>query len=307
MAGTEGIKDHITSVRETKKITSAMYLIASTKLRRARGELNATRPYFDALRSEIVRIFRTDEHIESRYFVGEDGALPKGGVCGLLVITADKGLAGAYNVNVLRRAEEELRAHPGARLFVVGEYGRRYFEQHRIPTEKTFLYTAQNPTMERAREICTQLLDLYDGEELDELIVVYTDLKNSLSSTALTSRLLPFERAPFERAAAAGGQKTYRSDFEYYPSVAAVLEGSLRSYLVGFIYSALVDSFCSEQNARVTAMDAANRNADELLASLTLQLNRERQAAITQEITEVSAGAKALARSHKHGKEASGT
>ena len=86
-----------------------------------------------------------------------------------------------------------------------------------------------------------------------------------------------------------------------------MLEGSLRSYLVGFIYSALVDSFCSEQNARVTAMDAANRNADELLASLTLQLNRERQAAITQEITEVSAGAKALARSHKHGKEASGT
>lgn len=303
MAGTEGIKGHIASIRETKKITSAMYLIASTKLRRARSELSETRPYFDALRSEIVRIFRTDRNVQSRYFTDANGSLPEDGVCGLLVITADKGLAGAYNVNVLRCAEEVLRAHPDARLFVVGEYGRRYFEQHRIPTEKTFLYTAQSPTMERAREICAQLLDLYDSRELDELIVVYTDLKNSLSSTALKSRLLPLERAPFEAAARKAGAEM--GDFEYYPSIEAVLEGSLRSYLVGFLYSALVDSFCSEQNARVTAMDAANRNADELLASLTLQLNRERQAAITQEITEVSAGAKALARTHR--KEASAT
>ena len=304
MAGTEGIKEHIKSIRETKKITSAMYLIASTKLRRARSELSATRPYFDALRSEIVRIFRTDKNVQSRYLVGPDGSLPEGGVCGILVITADKGLAGAYNVNVLRCAEELLRTHEGARLFVVGEYGRRYFEQHRIPTEKSFLYTAQNPTMDRAQEICTQLLDLYESAALDELIVVYTDMKNSLSSTALTSQLLPLERAPFEAAARRAGDAR-KGSFEYFPSMESVLESSLRSYLVGFIYSALVDSFCSEQNARVTAMDAANRNADELLSNLTLQLNRERQAAITQEITEVSAGAKALSRSH--GKEASGT
>ena len=196
MAGTKEIKEHISAVRETKKITNAMYLISSTKLRRARDELNRTRPYFDALRTEIMRIFCADSKVKSRYFFAPDGSVPEGGVCGVLVITADKGLAGAYNVNVLRQAEALLREKPNARLFVVGEYGRRYFHQHRIPIEASFLYTAQSPTLHRAREICTLLLDLYDRCELDEVFVLYTDMKNSLSSSALSSRLLPLEIHP---------------------------------------------------------------------------------------------------------------
>lgn len=296
MAGTKEIKEHISAVRETKKITNAMYLISSTKLRRARDELNRTRPYFDALRTEIMRIFCADSKVKSRYFFAPDGSVPEGGVCGVLVITADKGLAGAYNVNVLRQAEALLREKPNARLFVVGEYGRRYFHQHRIPIEASFLYTAQSPTLHRAREICTLLLDLYDRCELDEVFVLYTDMKNSLSSSALSSRLLPLERAHFQADAG-----TFADDTEYTfePSMEEVLNNVIRSYLTGFIYSALVDSFCSEQNARVSAMDAANRNAEELLSTLSLQLNHARQAAITQEITEVSAGAKAQQRKHR--------
>ncbi len=300
MAGTKEIKEHIKSVRETKKITNAMYLIASTKLRRAREELNRTRPYFDALRSEIARIFRADSKLKSRYFFDPDGAAPEGGVCAILAVTADKGLAGAYNVNVIRQTEAVLREKPGARLFVVGEYGRRYFTQHHIPIEASFLYTAQNPSLHRAREICTLLLDLYDRCELDEVLLIYTDMKNSLSSAAVTGRLLPLERAMFTEDDANDAADPAHYDFE--PSMTAVLDNVMRSYLTGFIYSALVDSFCSEQNARVSAMDAANRNAEELLSTLSLQLNRARQAAITQEITEVSAGAKAQRR--KHGKEA---
>ena len=150
MASTKEIKDRIESVRDTQKITNAMYLIASTKLRKARAELDRTRPYFDALRSEIKRVFRTVEGVESRYFYPGDDH-PLRGTYAYLVITADKGLAGMYNQNVLREAQRLLNEHADAKLFVVGEYGRQYFAHHQIPVERSFLYTAQNPTMQRAR------------------------------------------------------------------------------------------------------------------------------------------------------------
>ncbi len=285
MASVREIKARIEGVRETRKITNAMYLVASTKLRHAREALDRTRPYFDAMRAEAARVFRCDENAESRYFLNPDGTLPKDGVCGILLVTADKGLAGSYNMNAIRQAEAIVKEKPGARLFVVGEFGRRHFRMRKVPTEPDFLYTAQDPNLDRARNMCTTLLDLYDQKELNEIVAVYTDMKSSLSSTAQVNRLLPLERDPFQ-----GGEKEV---FEFLPSAEAVLAAAMRSYISGFLYSTLVDSFCCEQNARVSAMDAAGRNADELLGTLSLQLNRERQGAITQEITEISAGARA--------------
>ena len=273
MANTREIKNRIESVQQTRKITNAMYLIASTKLRKARNDLANTRPYFDALRGEIKRVFRTAGDVDSPYFYPPDGTY------GCLVITADKGLAGAYNQNVIKEAEKLLAQHPDTKLYVVGEYGRRYFDQHKIPIEHSFLYTAQNPTLDRAREISALLLD-----------VVYTDMESSLLSEAKSTRLLPFHRMQFAPPAK---EKAVQEPFEFYPSVGAVLNSMIPSYVSGFLYSALLDSFCSEQNARMTAMDAANQNAEELLSALRLQYNRVRQAAITQEITEISAGAAA--------------
>ena len=287
MASAKELKDRIKAVQETKKITNAMYLISSTKLRRAKVDLAQTRPYFDSLRGEIGRILSVDNSYQSRYFYDADGTLPDGGVRGILVITADKGLAGAYNLNVIREAETLYRERPGAQIFVVGEVGRRYFAAHKYPM--TFFPGANAPSMDSARAITTALLDRYDGGELDELMLIYTDMKNSLASAALTHRLLPLERRHFEAHAPAAGD----TPPEFVPSAEAVVKGVMRSYLSGFLYSALLDSFCSEQNARVTAMDAANVNAQELLGDLSLQLNRTRQSAITQEITEISAGAQA--------------
>ena len=287
MASAKELKDRIKAVQETKKITNAMYLISSTKLRRAKVDLAQTRPYFDSLRSEIGRILRVDSSFQSRYFYDADGTLPDGGVRGILVITADKGLAGAYNLNVIREAEKLYQERPDAQMFVVGEVGRRYFTAHRYPM--TFFPGANSPSMEAARAITTALLDRYDGGELDELMLIYTDMKNSLASAALTHRLLPLERRHFEAHAPSADD----TPLEFVPSVEVVVKGVMRSYLSGFLYSALLDSFCSEQNARVTAMDAANVNAQELLGDLSLQLNRTRQSAITQEITEISAGAQA--------------
>ena len=288
MASAKELKDRIKAVQETKKITNAMYLISSTKLRRARVDLAHTRPYFDALRGEISRILRVDESFQRRYFGDADGALPKGGARGILAITADKGLAGAYNLNVIREAERLYQEHPDAQIFVVGEVGRRYFTAHKYPM--FFFPGANSPSMDAAREIAETLLDCYDSGALGELLVIYTDMKNSLTSTALTHRLLPLERQRFEANASGAAQET---EPEFVPSVDEVVRGVMRSYLSGFLYSALLDSFCSEQNARVTAMDSANMNAQELLGDLSLQLNRTRQSAITQEITEISAGAQA--------------
>ena len=295
MAGTKEIKTHIESVQETRKITNAMYLIASTTLRKARQELENTRPYFEALRREIKRIFRTARNVDSHYFYPETGELPRGGTYGCLVITADKGLAGAYNQNVIREAMKLLEQHPNTKLFVVGEYGRRFFAQRNIPIEHSFLYTAQNPTMARARDISALLLDGFDRGELQKIFIVYTDMVNAMSYKARSNRLLPFHRTYFadDASRTEAEEAPVKEPFEFLPDIGSVLNNLMPSYVSGYIYSALIDSFCCEQSARMAAMDSANQNAEKLLGELSLEFNRVRQAAITQEITEVSAGARA--------------
>ena len=234
--------------------------------------------------------------MDSRYFFPTGDDTPLEGTYGCLVITADKGLAGAYNQNAIRRALELLEQHPDTKLFVVGEYGRRYFAQRQIPIEHSFLYTAQNPTMARAREISALLLDGYDRGELKQIFVVYTDMASAMSFQARSTRLLPFHRTYF---APPDGERAVTEPFEFLPSVTAVLDSMMASYVSGFIYSALIDSFCCEQNARMTAMDSANQNAEGLLGELSLQYNRVRQSGITQEITEISAGAAAQRQKHR--------
>ena len=183
-----------------------------------------------------------------------------------------------------------LAQYPDTKLFVVGEYGRQYFARHKIPVEQSFLYTAQNPTMRRAREISEILLELFRSGGAQKIFVLYTDMKNGLAEEARLERLLPFHRGTFASAAA---EHVNQPVFEFTPSVGAVLDSIIPSYVSGYIYSALVDSFCSEQNARMTAMRSAGQNAEKLLTQLSGEYNRLRQAAITREITEISSGAKA--------------
>ena len=291
MASTSEIRRRIGSVRQTQKITHAMYLISQAKLRKAKQELSNTRPYFDALQTEIGRVFNADAAVESRYL--EPAQLPVKEVPlrpACLLITADKGLAGAYNQNAIRQAQQFMADYPDTDLYVVGEYGRRWFAQRNIPIEKSFPYTAQNPTLGRARQIAELLLERYDADEINAVVVVYTDMKNGLEAVVRQAQLLPLHRERFVAAAA----NTARDElYEFIPSPDAVVDNAARSCLTGYIYSALVDSFCSEQSARMTAMNAADQNAEELLKDLSVQFNRARQAAITQEITEVSAGERA--------------
>ena len=297
MANTKEIKNRIKSVHDTQKITNAMYLISSTKMQKAKKELELTRPYFDELRSEVKRIFRKARNVESIYFYPHTDEIDYPGTYGILVITADKGLAGAYNQNVLKEVNRLIKAHDDVKLFVVGEYGRHYFEAHGAPIEESFHFTAQDPTLDRAREITGTLLSKYVDKEIVKLFVVYTDFASGLSGgDAKSMRLLPFRRDEFSSEV---HEMEADPHFEFEPSVQAVLNNVMPSLMTGFIYSALVDSFCCEQNARMTAMDSANQNAQKLLDDLQLQYNYVRQGAITQEITEISSGAKGLARKRK--------
>ena len=290
MATTKEIKNRITSVRNTQKITNAMYLISSTKMRKAKAELEKTRPYFEMQENEIKRIFQTTINVTSPYFYPKEGRRPAE-TYAYLVITADKGLAGSYNYNVLRKLEEEMARHKKLRIYMVGEFGRRYCAKHKIPIEKAFLYTAQNPTFNRAREICSILKEEYDEKRVDEIRIIYSDMENELNSTVKVQQLLPFERREFWTKNENRNERD--KNYEFMPSVDEVLNHVIGGYIAGSIYGCLVDSFSAEQNARMNAMNSANKNADELLAQYTKEYNRVRQAAITQEITEVAAGAKA--------------
>ena len=287
MANAREIKQRIESVRNTKKITNAMYLISSAKLRKAKEGLAKTRPYFDATENEIKRIFQSTGDVDSHYFYPKDHK-KEISKHAFLVITADRGLAGGYNHNVIRAAEEEMKKHRNVRLYVVGDYGRRYFKKHKLPIEETFYYSAQDPTFERAREISALLLDEYDSGRTDEITVIYSDMENELSCVVRQARVLPFSRRDFVNS-----RKKDEKEYRFEPSPTSVLDSMIPSYVAGFIYGALVDSFSAEQNSRMNAMSNANRNAEELLTRLKKEYNRVRQAAITQQITEVSAGAKA--------------
>lgn len=297
MSGIKAVKNRIKSVQDTGKITNAMYLISSTKLQKARKELENTRPYFDFLRRSIKRLFRRSETLSSPYFFeGEELENSSDEAYAVLAITGDKGLAGAYNQNVLKEIERIYADHPNSRFFVLGEFGRKALVSKGIPYETDFLYTAQRPTLKTARQIAYMLLDLYDRKEISRIYIIYTDMKTALLEVTNTEMVLPFLKEQFDSAA-----DEFKSDvvFEFVPSIDEVLKNIAVSYLTGFVYSALVDSFCCEQNARMTAMRSANDNAKEIANELQLLYNSMRQSEITNEIIEVSSGAKAQAMHNK--------
>lgn len=299
MPNTKDIKNRIKSVGDTKKITNAMYLIASTKLRHAKAALDETRPFFEALNGEMADIYSAAEEIDSKYLAAKD--IPdEDKKYALLLITADKGLAGPYNLNAIKKAERFIEKHPNTRLFVVGENGRQYCRRKGIKYEHDFLFSAQNPNIYRARKIGDILLKLYDEGEVNRIYIIYTDMKNQFEGIALKSRLLPQTVAKLENIDDEDNEgRTTISDsvsvteeYEFYPNATAVVDSIIPAIFTGYLYSALTDSFCAEQSARMNAMQAANRNADEILEELNAEYNRVRQGVITQEITEISAGAR---------------
>lgn len=259
--------------------------------------LTDTEPYFFTLQSEMSRILRHLPDLDSIYFRSTDEIPEEEKRIAYMVVTADKGLAGSYNHNILKIAEEELVKHPKRQLYVLGEVGRHYFEERGIEINKQFHYTIQNPTLNRARNISEELLEDYRQGEFDEIYIIYTSMVNAMQEEAEILQLLPLKKADFHNVEIPLDVR--REELALRPSADAVMNRIVPDYVVGFVYGALVESFSCEQNARMMAMEAATNSAKDMLHELDIMYNRARQAAITQEITEVIAGAKSQKRKKK--------
>ena len=291
MANIREIQSRINSVKDTMKITNAMYMISSSKMTHARKKLADTEPYFYALQGEISRILRHVPDLEHPFFDMREKIPENERKIGTIVVTADKGLAGAYNHNVIKLAEEILTRPGHHKLYIVGELGRHYFAKHGVEIETNFQYTVQNPTMHRARDISGVLIDEFRHGGLDEIHIVYTRMENYVQADAETIRLLPLERSSFNEMKMP--LNVQREAIALYPSVEAVIKAIVPNYITGMIYGCLVQAYASEHNARMMAMKSATDSAESLIRELSIVYNRARQAAITQEITEVCGGARA--------------
>lgn len=289
MANTKEIQTRMRSIQDTMKITNAMYMISSSKLKKAKASMEAATDHFYAIQSSIARILRHVPDIDNPYFGSDKPDSEKR--IGYIVVTADKGLAGAYNQNVMKLVQKELDANKNGELFVVGQIGRSYFEKKGYNIHRHFQYTAQNPSIHRARVISEEILVRYNKKELDEVYIVYTKNINGMESEAEMFKLLPLSKKDFSLSH--GIELMVGDTTRYLPSPNDVLNSIVPNYITGYIYGALVESYACEQNDRMMAMDAATGNAKEMLRQLSIDYNRVRQAAITQEITEVIAGAKA--------------
>ena len=297
MANAREIQSRMKSIKDTMKITNAMYMISSSKLKKAKKNLADTEPYFYAMQGEISRILRHVPEMENKYFDVRTNIKPEDKRIGYIVVTADKGLAGSYNHNIFKEVEECLQQNPNTKLFVVGEMGRQYFKKKGLKVSHQFHYTAQNPTVGRARNIAELVINQFLEHKVDEVIMIYTRMVNSMQVESERVKLLPLVKQEFNTVKIPTGVR--QEALILSPSAEDVINNIIPNYIQGFIYGALVESFSSEQNLRMMAMQAATNSAHAMLHDLSIQYNRVRQAAITQEITEVVAGAKAQKKKKK--------
>ena len=291
MASVQDIKRRIRSVRNTRKITRAMELVAAAKLRRAQARIEAMRPYADRMTELMAGTARASTSLRQfpllqRRDVGTALVIP---------LTGDRGLAGAFNAQVLREAfavERRLRAEGvEVRFGVSGKKGTSTLRFRRYEVERAWTGFSDRPEYHDAQAIAHHAAELYANGEVDSVRIVYNHFESALVQRVVDAEILPIpeqalEREEDEREAA------LRGDFIYEPE--QILARLLPVYVETEIYRALLESAASEQGARMTAMRNASKNAGELIDNLTLQMNRARQAEITQEILEVVAGADAL-------------
>ena len=289
MANAREILGRQKSIRDIMKITNAMYMISSSKMKRARTALANTEPYLYFMQDTPTKILDDSPEVGHKYFDKREEIPEKDRKRGFIVVTADKGLAGAYNHNVIKIAEKESLASENNMLFVVGQVGRNYFMKRRIPVDIDFKYTAQNPNMNRARIISEKMVELFNDKKLDEVYIIYTKMINSMTANVEMHRLLPLKHEPLTEL----NNGKYDDHISFFPSPQAVFDSMVPNYVAGFVYGALIESYCSEHNTRMMAMQSATESAQEMMHNLQMEYNRARQAAITQEITEVIGGAKA--------------
>ena len=260
MANAREIQGRIKSIKDTMKITNAMYMVSSSKLQKARRDLKNTEPYFYMIQDSLAKILDVAPEVGSVYFDERPNKVGDDRIVAYLVITADKGLAGAYNHNVIKLAEK-CTVDDGCNnmLFVVGQLGRHFFEKKEIPIDINFRYAAQNPTVNRARHISEKIVSMFLDKKIDEVHVVYTKMVNSMTVEAVSTQLLPLKKGSINMQS--NELVEHYNDAVFMPDVKTAFDSIVPSYIAGFVYGALVESYCSEHNARMMAMQNASDSA----------------------------------------------
>ena len=292
MASAKEIQSRIKSIQDTMKITNAMYMISSSKMKKAKQILADTEPYFYALQSAIGRVLRHVPDIEHKYFDERLRYSLRTERSDILWYLRTKDWPGLITIIFLSWQKNRSQKNAHTQLFVLGEVGRRYFAQKHMDVDTTFRYTVQKPTRHRARVIAEKMISLFLDGDLDEVHIIYTRMVNAATMVAESKQLLPLKKATFS-AQAQLMVDVHQEEIEMVPSAHEVLSSIVPNYLKGILYGCLVESYASEHNSRMMAMDSATTSAKDMLKDLSVKLNRVRQAAITQEITEIIGGAKA--------------
>lgn len=276
------IKRRIKSVSNIKQITRAMELVSTSKLRKSRKQLELTRPYYNTVESSIREILANTKGV--KYDLLERREVKNRLI---IVLTSDRGLAGGYNINVIRKAESYIDDKVGTKFILVGVEAREYFKRRYDGIVEEFSYISEEPSFNNAAKIGNICYDLYRKKEIDEVLLVYTHFSTVLSLVPSMVKLLPAESIEKE------GNMENRL-IEYEPSAEEVLNRLVKDYISITIFGAMIESAASEQASRRNSMKNATDNANDMLESLSLRFNRARQAQITQEITEIVSGANAL-------------
>jgi F-type H+-transporting ATPase subunit gamma len=295
MATVQDLKRRIRSIRNTQKITKAFELVASARLRRAQARIEAMRPYADRMMELMVGTARASTSLQGLTLLQRREVKR----VAIVAITGDRGLAGAFNAQVLRHAfalDRRLRSE-GAEVhwLVSGRKGRSTLTFRRYEIDQAWIGFSDRPSYHDAQVIAHRITELYEQEEVDRAVLVYNRFVSALTQTVVEQDVLPIPEQLLERAGEDEAREAaLLGDFIYEPEPEEILRRLLPVYVETELYRALLESAASEQGARMTAMRNASSNAGDLISSLTLDMNRARQAEITQEILEVVAGADAL-------------
>jgi F-type H+-transporting ATPase subunit gamma len=289
MATVQDLKRRIRSIRNTQKITKAFELVASARLRRAQARIEAMRPYADRMMELMIGTARASTSLQGLTLLQRREVKR----AAIVAITGDRGLAGAFNAQVLRHAfalDRSLRSEGSeVRWLVSGRKGRSTLNFRRYEIDQAWIGFSDRPSYHDAQAIAHRITELYESEEVDRVVLVYNRFVS-----ALTQDVLPIPEQLLEGGEEESREAALLGDFIYEPEPEEILARLLPVYVETEVYRALLESAASEQGARMTAMRNASSNAGDLIGSLTLDMNRARQAEITQEILEVVAGADAL-------------
>ncbi len=284
LMGTRDIKRKIKSINSTMQITKAMELVSTAKLKRAKNRLERTKPYFDTVYSTVQEILRTEKNLKHEFLTKRDVNKTL-----YIIITGDRGLCGGYNNNAMKIISEDVTDKSKAGLITIGKKSRDYFTKNGFEVMKDYIQISENPQYSHAQEIARTALHWFANEKVDEIKLVYTQMNSAISQEAKMIQLLPVTGDGLESIEAKRGGYT-----NYEPSPETVLGYVIPKYIESVIYGALIESSASEQAARRLAMESASDNAVDMIQELEISFNKARQAAITQEISEIVGGSEAL-------------